>query len=98
MGADEHTASPSRADGAVAGVAAVAANVPDLGVEETLVGKVLAEEVLDAPEAAGGDCAFLRVRRDALGCAFGVKTHLGGGGEGTEEAGHEVGHTAGHDQ
>lgn len=77
-GADQHTASSPRAHGAVAWVAAVAAYVPNLGVEEALVGEILAEEVLDAPEAAGSDSAFLRIRRDTLGRAFRVKTHLGG--------------------
>lgn len=54
--------------------------------------------MLDAPEAAGGDGAFLRGIGDVLSATFsGTEAHLGGGGEWPEEARDEVGHQAGHD-
>lgn len=72
-----HTASPSGAYGAIAGVAGVATDVPDSRIVETLVAKVLAEEVFDAPEATGGDGAFLRGVGDVLSATFGgTETHL----------------------
>ena len=52
--------------------------------------------MLDAPETAGGDCAFLGIGREVLGGAVGVEAHAGGGGEGAEEASDEVGHCGGH--
>ncbi|KAJ3472206.1 hypothetical protein NLG97_g11191 [Lecanicillium saksenae] len=61
------TASLAAADGAVAGISEVAANVADLGVEEALAGKVATVEVLGAPEAAGRDGAELRAVGDGGG-------------------------------
>lgn len=57
---------------------------------------MLAEEVLDAPEAACGDGAFLRVVGD-LHRGFGGEGEARGGGEGAEEALQESGHLGGHD-
>lgn len=55
--------------------------------------------MLDAPEAAGGDGAFLRVGREVGGgAALGVEGHAGRGCEGAEEASEEVGHCRGHDE
>ena len=54
--------------------------------------------MFDAPEAAGGDGAFLRALGDGLGGPFGVEAEAGGGCERAEEAGEEVGHEAGHDE
>lgn len=53
---------------------------------------MLAVEVFDAPETAGGDGALLRVGREVLGSAVVVEAHAGAGGEGAEEASDEVGH------
>lgn len=86
------------ADGAVGGVGGVAADVAHFCVEEALPREGFAEEVLDAPEAARGDSAFLGVVGDGGGCtmAAGVEGHGGGGCEGAEEAGEEVWHCGGH--
>lgn len=46
---------------------------------------MLAVQVLDAPETAGGDGAFLGVGGEGLGGAVGVEAEAGGGGEGAEE-------------
>ena len=88
----------ARAHGAVGRVGGVAANVADFGIEETFIGEVFAEEVLHAPEAAGGYGAFLGVFRKSDGAAVvgGVKGHRGRGCEGAEEAGKEGGHCGGH--
>ena len=66
-----------------------------------MVFELLAEGVLDAPEATGGDGAFLRGGGHVggggggLGGGVGVQGHFGGG-EGAEEAGEEGGHVGGH--
>lgn len=55
--------------------------------------------MLDAPKAASGYGAFLRIGWEVGGgAAFGVEGHAGGGGEGAEEASEEVGHCRGHDE
>lgn len=55
--------------------------------------------MFDAPEAASGYGAFLRVGWEVGGGAtFGIKGHAGGRGEGAEEAIEEVGHCGGHDE
>lgn len=65
-----------RADGAVGRIGSVAADVSDFGVDEAFVGESLAEEVLHAPEAAGGYGAFLAVLRDGdRGAVAGVEGH-----------------------
>lgn len=77
------------ADGAVGRVGEVAADVADAGVDEALLGEVLAVEVLDAPEAAGGDGGLLRARREGgAGGGVGGEGHCGGC-EGASEAGEE---------
>lgn len=83
------TTSLSAAHGAVGRVLQVAADVADLCVDEALVGKVLAVEVLGAPEAAGRDGAELRVGGDGGGGGGGV----GGDGEhgGLRGRAHEAG-------
>ena len=86
------------ADGAVGGAGGVAADVADFGVEEAVaVAELLAEEVLDAPEAAGGYGALLGVGGEGSGgCCGGVEGEGGGGCERAEEAGEEGGHGGGH--
>ena len=73
------TTRPSRAHGPIAGVLGVAAAVADLGVQQALVLELLAEGVLDAPEAAGGDGALFDVVRHrgsgVLGRLFGGQAH-----------------------
>ena len=78
----------------------VAAAVADLRIEQALVLELLAERMLHAPEAAGGDGALLdvvghrRVLRRLLGC----QAHaLGGGHEGPEEPLHERRHVGRHE-
>lgn len=76
------TACPPTADGAVARILHVAANVSDARIQQPLLGKLAPKHVLDAPEAASGDCGRLRAGGDVHG--------LGGGGahaEGAQEAG-----------
>ncbi len=90
-------AGAAAADGAVGGAGGVAADVADFGVEEARVGEVFAEEVLNAPETAGCDGAFLGVGGEGGGgCCGGVEGEGGGCGEGAEEAGEEGGHCGGH--
>ena len=63
-------------DGAVGRGGSVAADIADAGVEKALVGEILAEEVLDAPETAGCYGALLGVRGDvfgACGVGFGLE-------------------------
>ena len=55
---------PAGADGAVPGVGDVPANVAHSSVEDAFAKEMLTKEVLDAPETAGGHCAFLRIGRD----------------------------------
>lgn len=84
---------PSGANGAITRVVAIATDIPNSCIVESLVAKVLPEKMFHAPEAAGSDGAFLRGVGDILSATFsGAKTHLCGGGEGAEEAGHEIGH------
>ena len=71
------TAGAARADCAVAGVAGVTSNVADLGVIQPLAIKVLAVDVLDAPEAAGGDGGLLRAGGDGFCCGGGAASDLG---------------------
>lgn len=93
------TASGSRAHGAVAGALGVAADVADAGVEQALVAEIFAVHVLDAPEAAGGDCALLRAFGDVhsgeglLGCEA-----QGGGCEGSGQLLEDRGHYRGADE
>jgi len=78
------TTSAARAHGAVAGALGVAADVADAGVQQALAAKVFAVHVFDAPEAAGGQGAFLRAVGDVHfgGGLFGRKAQ-GGGCEGS---------------
>ena len=86
------TSTSAIADGFVSRVLAVAADVPDLCVEQALAGEVLAVEVLGAPEAAGGNGAALGAVGDGGHGAWGVGGHgeAGGLGEGTGDAGEEA--------
>ena len=55
--------------------------------------------MFDAPEAAGGNGAFLGVGWEVgSGAAFGVEGNAGGGCEGAKEAGEEVRHCRSHDE
>lgn len=74
---------------AVTGTGSVSADIAYARVVETFVGELLAEHVLDAPEAAGGEGGFLGGGGDGSG---GCDGQGGAGGEGTEEAGDEGGH------
>lgn len=72
------TSCPSAAHGAVAGVVRLASDVAHAGVQEALAAEVFAEEVLDAPEAAGGESGFLRAFGDGhagLAGAVGAEAH-----------------------
>ena len=61
-----------------AGALGVAANVTDAGVQQSLAAKVFAVHVLDSPEAAGGQGAFLRAVGDVhSGGLFGCETKGG---------------------
>ena len=95
----EHTSCLPRANSSVTWTTRVATNISDLGIQQSLAFKCLAEEVLDAPEAAGGDGAFLGIGWEVGGgAAFGVEGDAGGGREGAEKAGEEVGHCRSHDE
>lgn len=91
------TSCTPRAHGSVTGVLDVATDVPYSGVEQSFAVEVLAVQVFDAPETAGGDGAFLGIGREVLGGAVGVEAEVGAGGEGAEEASYEVGHCGSHD-
>lgn len=93
---NQRTSRPARAHSPVPGVRGIATDIPHLRIQQAFVLEVLAEEVLDAPEAAGGDGALLGVVGD-LGGGFGGEGEAGGGGEGAEEALQEGGHLGGHD-
>jgi hypothetical protein len=86
------TTSAARAHSAVAGALCVATNVADAGVQQALAAKVFAVHVLDAPEAAGGQGAFLRAVGDVhSGGLFGREAEGGRGewaGQFLEERGH----------
>lgn len=88
------TASVARANLLIGGVGGVSANVADTRIVKTLVGKVLAVEVLNAPEAAGGDGGLLGALGDGDGAGReGGSGHFGGlGVEGTEDATEERRH------
>lgn len=92
------TSGAAAADSSVVGALGVAADVADAGIEQALAVEMFTVEVLDAPEATGGDGAFLSVGGEVLGGAVGVEAHAGSGGEGAEEAGDEVGHCGGHEE
>lgn len=61
-----HTSRPSAADGAVAGVLSVAADVPDFCVDHGVAREVVAVQVLDAPEATRCDSRPLSTFGDVL--------------------------------
>lgn len=91
-GGRQLTAGFAPADGPVGGIVQVSSDVADFGVDEALACKVLAVEVLGAPEAACCDGASLRARGDGAWCGGGVgHGEAGGVGEGSGEAGDEVG-------
>ena len=78
----------ARAYGTVGRVVGVATDVAHFGVEETFISKILAKEVLDAPEATSCDGAFLHVFGEGDGGTGGGVQGVGGGGcEGAEESG-----------
>ena len=94
-----HTSCPPRANSPVTRTTRVATDIPDLGIQQSLAFKRLAEQVLDTPEAAGGDGAFLGVGGEVGGgAAFRVEGDAGGGCEGAKKAGEEVGHCRSHDE
>lgn len=74
---------------AVTRTCGVPADIPHARIVEAFVGELLAEHVLDAPEAAGGEGSLLRSGGDGAG---GCDGEGGAGGEGAEEAGDEGGH------
>ena len=53
------TSCSSGAYSAVAGVVGVAADVTDSGVQDGILGEMVAVHVLDTPEAASCDCGLL---------------------------------------
>lgn len=80
-------AGAAAADAAVGRVLGVATDVADTRVEEALAVEVLAVEVLDAPETAGGDGALLgRVGDGGTLGGFGGGEARGAGCEGAEDA------------
>ena len=88
-----HTSSPARAHSPITRITRVATDIPHPRIQQPFPFKRFAEQVLDAPETAGGHGAFLGVGGEVGGgAAFGVEGHAGGGGEGAKEAGEEVGH------
>lgn len=54
-----HTSSPPRAYGAIARIVGVATDISHFRIDESFALEVFAEQVLNAPEAAGGNGAFL---------------------------------------
>ena len=71
-------------------VVRVATNVADFGIKETFLGEILAEQVLNAPETAGGYGAFLGVFGKGDGAAGGgIQGEGSRGCERAEEAGEE---------
>lgn len=78
---------------AVTGACCVPTDIAYTRVVETLVGKLLTEHVLDAPEAAGGEGGLLGGGGDGAGWCYGEG---GAGGEGADEAGDEGGHGGRH--
>lgn len=95
------TPRPSRTHSAITRILGVAATVSDAGVEQLVLVEVLAVEVLDAPEAAGGDGGELGAlgHLGAAGAARGrgVEVQRAGGGEGAREALEEGRHCEGGD-
>ena len=90
---DMHTSSLPRAHSPVARTTRIATNIPHPRIQQSLAFKRLAKQMLDAPETAGGYCAFLCVGWEVGGgTTFGVEGYAGGGGEGAEEASEEIGH------
>lgn len=82
----------ARADGAVRGVGGAPADVAD--AEGVQCGEVPAENVFDAPEAAGGEDGFLVGGRDGergAGGGGGGDAHFGSVCEGGDETGEEGG-------
>ena len=99
MNRGQPTSRPPRAHSPITRTARIATDIPDPCVQQPFPLERLAEQMLDAPEAARGDGAFLRVGGDVGGgAAVGGEGHAGGGREGAEEAGDEVGHRGGHDE
>lgn len=82
MEGERLTSCATAAHGAVAGALSVAANVAYARVQKAFVGERLAIHVLNAPEAACGDCRCLRARRHV---------HRGGGCGGHREWADEAG-------
>ena len=94
-----HTSRPPRTHGSIARTTRVPPDIPHFRIQQPFTLKLLPEQVLDAPEAAGRDGALLRVGEEVGGgAALGVEGDAGGRGEGAEEAGEEVGHRGGHDE
>lgn len=88
----------SRAHLLVTRVRGIATGVAHAGIVQALVAKVLAVEVLDAPEAAGADGGLLGTLGDvgARRAAAAVSGDAHGGRHGAEEALDERGHGKGH--
>lgn len=84
----ELTTASAGADGPVAGILRITANVPNPRVQQAFALKVVAVHVLHAPEAAGGDDALLSAFGKGLGGGLGVEVG-GAGGEGAEDASQE---------
>jgi hypothetical protein len=70
------TASSASADSAVAGILGVATNVSDTGVQDSILGEVVAVHVLDSPETSSCYCGLLSAlrNRDSAG-SFGSEAH-----------------------
>lgn len=100
-GGEGHTSGLPCTHSSVRGAVHVAASVPHARVVQPFVAEVLAVQVLDAPEAAGGKGGFLGAFGDG-GCGavaaggVGGYAEAGGGCEGAEEARREGRHGEGH--
>ena len=97
----QRTSRPPRAHSAIAGITRVATDVADPCIQQSLTAEVLAEEVLDAPEASCCYGTLLGVWREVFDRSLRVwiQGHSGGRREGSEEAGEEGGDVRGcHDE
>ena len=80
------TSSPPTTNSPITRILRIAPNIPYPRIQQPFLAKVFAVHVLDAPEAAGGDCALLRAVGDVHGGGGGL---VGGEaqGAGCERAG-----------
>lgn len=79
LGSGKLTSSVAGANSAVTGILCVAANVADSGVQDGVLGEVVAVHVFDAPEASGRDGGPFGAFGDVDGAAAAFGGHAHGG-------------------